>query len=157
MWPYSYDTCDYGTLANQSLAGQPPAAMTSKGPLSYQQGQRLSACTCSGEPHPGPKRSDGTFVGRAAPELDILEASSGGGIGTVSQSCQSVSFPLLHSCSLPNLDNFFRFAPFDEDYAWGNSTNDVYIYNNTRTSLNGYRVRELGLFVLRLFVDALCR
>ncbi|KAF9515024.1 glycoside hydrolase family 16 protein [Hydnum rufescens UP504] len=119
MWPYSYDACDYGTLANQSLAGQPPTAMTAKGPLSFQQGQRLSACTCPGEPHPGPKRSDGTFVGRAAPELDIFEASSGEGIGTVSQSCQ--------------------FAPFDDDYAWRNSSSDVRIYNGTRTHLNAYR------------------
>lgn len=42
--------------------------------LSYLPGQRLSSCTCKGEPHPGPQRRDGTFVGRAAPEIDVFEA-----------------------------------------------------------------------------------
>jgi beta-glucan synthesis-associated protein KRE6 len=38
--------------------------------LSYLPGQRLSACTCpEDETHPGPKRSDGSFVGRSAPEI----------------------------------------------------------------------------------------
>ena len=44
------------------------------GVLSYLPGQRLSRCTCSGESHPGPMHSDGTYVGRAAPEIDIFEA-----------------------------------------------------------------------------------
>lgn len=35
---------------------------------------RLSRCTCPGESHPGPVHSDGTYVGRAAPEIDIFEA-----------------------------------------------------------------------------------
>lgn len=47
------------------------------GVLSYLPGQRLSRCTCPGESHPGPKHSDGTFVGRAAPEIDIFEAQVG--------------------------------------------------------------------------------
>jgi hypothetical protein len=79
MWPYTYDACDVGTLANQTLNGLPVAATINgdkarDGVLSYLPGQRLSRCTCNGESHPGPKHSDGTFVGRAAPEIDIFEA-----------------------------------------------------------------------------------
>lgn len=79
LWPYSYDSCDVGTLPNQTLSGLPEAALDtggsdSDGHLSYLPGQRLSRCTCGGESHPGPMHSDGTFVGRAAPEIDIFEA-----------------------------------------------------------------------------------
>lgn len=42
--------------------------------LSYLPGQKLSRCTCPGESHPGPIHSDGSYVGRAAPEIDIFEA-----------------------------------------------------------------------------------
>jgi beta-glucan synthesis-associated protein KRE6 len=78
-WPYTYDSCDVGTVANQSVNGNPPAASVGGDParggvLSYLPGQRLSRCTCSGEDHPGPKHSDGSFVGRAAPEIDMFEA-----------------------------------------------------------------------------------
>jgi hypothetical protein len=59
-------------LANQTLNGGPEAALG--GELSYLPGQRLSACTCAGEAHPGPIRRDGSFAGRAAPEIDVLEA-----------------------------------------------------------------------------------
>jgi beta-glucan synthesis-associated protein KRE6 len=65
MWPYSYDSCDVGTLANQTLPDGTPRANTIgndptyDGALSYLPGQRLSACTCPGEIHPGPIRSDG--------------------------------------------------------------------------------------------------
>jgi hypothetical protein len=44
------------------------------GVLSYLPGQRLSRCTCPGEDHPGPKHSDGMYVGRSAPEIDVFEA-----------------------------------------------------------------------------------
>lgn len=79
MWPYTYDACDVGTVKNQSIAGNPPAASVNGdagkgGVLSYLPGQRLSRCTCDDEDHPGPKHSDGSFVGRAAPEIDIFEA-----------------------------------------------------------------------------------
>lgn len=75
-WPYTYDSCDVGTLANQTLAdgSGPEAALTTGangGPLSYLPGQRLSACTCAGEDHPGP---DHTY-GRASPEIDAIEVS----------------------------------------------------------------------------------
>jgi hypothetical protein len=80
MWPYSYDSCDVGTLPNQTMNGLPEIATTSgpqqfDGSLSYLPGQRLSRCTChSDTTHPGPKLNDGTFVGRAAPEIDMIEA-----------------------------------------------------------------------------------
>ena len=79
LWPYTYDTCDVGTVANQSLDGIPQAALTTglsnvNGALSYLTGQRLSRCTCPGESHPGPiHSSDGSYVGRSAPEFDIYE------------------------------------------------------------------------------------
>lgn len=103
MWPYTYDACDVGTVANQSVNGNPPAASVNGDPgkggvLSYLPGQRLSRCTCEGEDHPGPKHSDGSYVGRAAPEIDIFEAQvtdrapgelAGGPLtGQVSQSAQ---------------------------------------------------------------------
>lgn len=65
--------------------------------LSYLPGQKLSRCTCAGESHPGPVHSDGTFVGRAAPEIDVFEAQVTDGapgdvggvlVGQVSQSAQ---------------------------------------------------------------------
>ncbi len=67
MWPYSYDTCDVGTVANQSVNGQPPLALqdgdpTEDGALNFLPGQRLSRCTCSGESHPGPAHSDGDVL-----------------------------------------------------------------------------------------------
>lgn len=79
QWPYTYDACDVGTVANQSVNGQPVAATEGGdqgkgGVLSYLPGQRLSRCTCKGESHPGPIHSDGTYVGRAAPEIDMFEA-----------------------------------------------------------------------------------
>lgn len=79
QWPYSYDSCDVGTLPNQTINGGPPAALTNGDPyngdvLSYLPGQRLSRCTCKGESHPGPVHSDGTYVGRSAPEIDIFES-----------------------------------------------------------------------------------
>jgi beta-glucan synthesis-associated protein KRE6 len=80
QWPYTYDSCDVGTVANQTKDGLPLAATENGDPyhdniLSYLQGQRLSRCTCPGESHPGPMHSDGTFVGRSAPEIDIFEAT----------------------------------------------------------------------------------
>lgn len=79
LWPYTYEACDTGTLSNQTLNGGPKAAFTTggddfKSELSYQPGQRLSACTCPGEAHPGPQKKDGTYIGRSAPEIDVLEA-----------------------------------------------------------------------------------
>lgn len=84
MWPYSYDACDVGTLHNQTLNDEPAAALTGNdnawdGRLSFLPGQRLSRCTCdeSADMHPGPKHSNGEFVGRSAPEIDVFEAQVG--------------------------------------------------------------------------------
>lgn len=99
-WPYAYDACDVGTLANQTYpdGSGPEGALTSgatvfnrkyhTSSISWQPGQRLSACTCPGDDHPGPKDSSGNYVGRSAPEIDVLEAQVGNGIGGVSQSGQ---------------------------------------------------------------------
>lgn len=103
MWPYTYDACDVGTAPNQTLNGSPYLATVDgdssyNGALSYLPGQKLSRCTCSGESHPGPMHSDGTYVGRSAPEIDVFEAQitsqvSGGPIvGQVSQSSQWAPF-----------------------------------------------------------------
>ncbi|GJJ10040.1 hypothetical protein Clacol_004266 [Clathrus columnatus] len=126
MWPYTYDSCDVGTLPNQTLNGQPEAATINGDPtkgnvLSWLQGQKLSSCTCKGEPHPGPIRPDGTFVGRGAPEIDVLEAQVNpvSDIGTVSQSCQ--------------------WAPFDASYIWDNSSANIQINDPTITQLNPYK------------------
>ncbi|KAF8450630.1 glycoside hydrolase family 16 protein [Boletus edulis BED1] len=125
MWPYTYDACDIGTVANQSLNGQPVAATeggdTGKGGvLSYLPGQRLSRCTCPGDAHPGPKHSDGTFVGRAAPEIDIFEAQITGTPlkGQVSQSAQ--------------------WAPFNAGYIWQNTSANEVIANPTISVQNTY-------------------
>jgi beta-glucan synthesis-associated protein KRE6 len=84
-------------------------------------GQRLSRCTCPGESHPGPVHSDGTYVGRSAPEIDIFEAQITGQplSGQVSQSCQ--------------------WAPFNAAYEWFNTTDNFDIPNATATYLNPYK------------------
>ncbi|KAG0141546.1 hypothetical protein CROQUDRAFT_685224 [Cronartium quercuum f. sp. fusiforme G11] len=79
LWPFSYNSCDVGAMPNQTdpKTGAPgPSVLTSRGDLSWQPGQRLSRCTCQGEDHPGPKNPDGSYKGRASPEIDILEAYS---------------------------------------------------------------------------------
>ena len=86
-------------MKNQTVNGVPAAATingdeSKGGILSFLPGQKLSRCTCSGENHPGPKHSDGTFVGRAAPEIDILEAQ----------------VSLFWMSSPPCLSNTWRFA-----------------------------------------------
>lgn len=125
MWPYSYDSCDVGTFPNQTdKDGNPPLAATGNymhdGPISWLPGQRLSACTCSGSDHPGPSKH-GNPVGRAAPEIDILEAqidvrySRGEG----SQSLQ--------------------IAPFDYGYDYNNDTSVTFVYDHNKTKLNTYK------------------
>ncbi|KAH9476791.1 Beta-glucan synthesis-associated protein KRE6 [Psilocybe cubensis] len=123
VWPYTYDSCDVGTLANQtyppSLSSSPdittPAAAiiggdpNYNGQLSLLPGQKLSACTCPGEAHPGPIRPDGTFVGRSSPEIDVLEAIVNNGVGQASLSAQ--------------------WAPFDAGYIVSNSTDNIIIQN----------------------------
>ncbi|KAJ4490971.1 glycoside hydrolase family 16 protein [Lentinula aciculospora] len=122
MWPYSYDTCDVGAVADQILDGKPPAA-NEQGPyknasISQLPGQRLSRCTCPGEEHPGPKHEDGTFVGRSAPEIDLFEAQVDGTTGCVSQSAQ--------------------WAPFNNAYQFQNNSNGMTIDDPSITTQNTY-------------------
>ncbi|PAV22081.1 beta-glucan synthesis-associated [Pyrrhoderma noxium] len=126
MWPYTYDACDVGTAPNQTRNGLPVAATENgdasyDGVLSYLPGQRLSRCTCPGESHPGPMHSDGTFVGRSAPEIDVFEAQITGDPleGQVSQSGQ--------------------WAPFNEAYEWFNTTENLIITDTDMTFLNTYK------------------
>ncbi|THU80069.1 beta-glucan synthesis-associated [Dendrothele bispora CBS 962.96] len=121
MWPYTYDSCDVGTLKNQTLNNLPQAALTTGtdgASLSFLPGQRLSRCTCTGESHPGPIHSDGTYVGRAAPEIDVFEAQVSDGVGYVSQSGQ--------------------WGPFNAYYEWFNTTDNLIIPDETVTKLNSY-------------------
>jgi len=126
MWPYTYDACDVGTGPNQTHNGLPSAALTTgsqnapyDGALSYLPGQRLSRCTCPGQSHPGPTHSDGTYVGRSAPEIDIFEGQITGTplAGQVSQSGQ--------------------WAPFNAAYLW-NTTGNMIIPDPTISVENGY-------------------
>ncbi|GAA95842.1 glycoside hydrolase family 16 protein [Mixia osmundae IAM 14324] len=122
-WPYSYNSCDIGTLPNQTnVAGTGPAAALDDGyggALSYQPGQRLSACTCKGDDHPGPN----TATGRGSPEIDILEAQVGprnGALqGGVSQSAQ--------------------ICPYDDQYDWDQTNPASQIYNTANTFFNTYQ------------------
>lgn len=128
LWPYSYDSCDVGTFPNQTYADKsgPASALYSEASrskynyeLSWLPGQRLSACTCAGEDHPGPT----TSRGRGAPEIDVLEAEAdkhGRGGQVISQSAQ--------------------FAPFTHDYLFQNDTADkFFIYDESITIPNTYR------------------
>ncbi|KAJ7071182.1 beta-glucan synthesis-associated [Mycena amicta] len=123
MWPYSYDACDVGTAPNQTVGGLPLAATingdpSADGALSFLPGQRLSRCTCPGESHPGPVHADGSLVGRSAPEIDIFEAQISRNIGQVSQSCQ--------------------WGPFNDEYKWFNTTDNLIIPNPAISQLNSY-------------------
>ncbi|KAE9404833.1 glycoside hydrolase family 16 protein [Gymnopus androsaceus JB14] len=114
LWPYVYDECDVGTVKNQTVDGLPEKSVG----LSYLEGQRLSRCTCPGSSHPGPMHSDGTYVGRSAPEIDILEAQVTDGVGYVSQSGQV--------------------APFDYEYQWNDTAGNYKFYDSSITSFNTY-------------------
>ncbi|GAA5820003.1 hypothetical protein JCM11251_005442 [Rhodosporidiobolus azoricus] len=122
VWPYSYNSCDVGTLPNQTYQDadgprRPSAARTSGlrdygGQLSYLAGQRFSACTCDGEDHPGPR----TNIGRGAPEIDITEQQvDWRGTGSTSQSMQ--------------------FAPMGAGYGW-NRSSEWTIFNDNITVQN---------------------
>ncbi|EAU88719.1 beta-glucan synthesis-associated protein KRE6 [Coprinopsis cinerea okayama7 len=126
MWPYTYDSCDVGTLPNQTYPGTnlPEAALINGDPsfnnvLSFLPGQRLSACTCRGESHPGPVKPDGSYVGRSAPEIDMIEATVTNGVGHVSLSAQ--------------------WAPYNAGYRPLNVSGGIIIDDPSITVLNEYR------------------
>lgn len=122
MWPYSYDACDVGTLANQTLPGTIDTSDMgiNGGRLSDLPGQRLSRCSCPGSrSHPGPMHADGSYAGRSAPEIDIIEAQVSNQQGEVSQSGQ--------------------FAPFDPEYQWTQELGETFtIADPQLTKLNTY-------------------
>ncbi|KAL9935405.1 hypothetical protein V8E36_005753 [Tilletia maclaganii] len=134
MWPYSYNTCDVGTLANQTTTDGFPASAPTGGnttfnrkhdttAISFLPGQKLSACTCPQDDHPGPALSgdDGQtyFVGRSVPEIDIIEGQvSWSGVMEVSQSVQM--------------------APFNYLYKLSNSTGPAFTIFNNQSHPNGY-------------------
>lgn len=125
MWPYSYDSCDVGTLKNQSLGVYPPESRTNGDwaydySVSYLPGQRLSRCSCEGSDHPGPMHPDGTFKGRAAPEIDILEAQ------------------VDESTRLGHLSMSGQFAPFNSFYRYDNSSEFVTLVHPELDELNEY-------------------
>ncbi|KAN0060009.1 hypothetical protein ACQY0O_007982 [Thecaphora frezii] len=129
-WPYTYESCDVGTLMNQTDADNNPEEAQAGGDviwnrkkkakaLSFLPGQRLSACTCPDDDHPGPKLKDGTWKGRASPEIDVFEAQVDGRFGmTVSQSLQA--------------------APFNWMYNLTNSTGPAYEFLKNGSHLNSY-------------------
>lgn len=122
LWPYSYDACDLGTFPNQTdRSGNPASAATGNynhdGPISYLPGQRLSSCTCSGQDHPGPSTSHG----RAAPEIDIIEAQ------------------IKLSNERGQASQSFQLAPFDDGYNFKNTTPETTIYDPTMTLSNTYK------------------
>ncbi|KAJ7645569.1 glycoside hydrolase family 16 protein [Mycena polygramma] len=120
MWPYTYDSCDVGTLKNQTAKDGTPAAAATGGngeELSFLPGQRTSACTCKGEDHPGPDVSKG----RGVPEIDIIEAQVDTSLfeGQVSQS--------------------FQVAPFNYEWNFVNTTPATQFADDTKTKFNGYK------------------
>ncbi|KAJ7085431.1 beta-glucan synthesis-associated [Mycena belliarum] len=132
MWPYTYDACDVGTAPNQTRNGLPTIAMTSgdndpthiyHGELSYLPGQRLSRCTCPGESHPGPIHKDGSYVGRAAPEIDVFEA----------QMIDEKGKPIVGGVSQSG-----QWAPFNAAYMWFNTSDNLIIPDPSISTLNTY-------------------
>ncbi|KIK08000.1 glycoside hydrolase family 16 protein [Laccaria amethystina LaAM-08-1] len=121
MWPYSYDSCDLGTFINQTSKTGAPAAAATGGAggsqLSGLPGQRLSACSCSGSDHPGPKYN----VGRGVPEVDIIETQVDVSrfVGQVSQSYQC--------------------APYNYQYNFDEASPATTIYDSSVTTLNSYK------------------
>jgi beta-glucanase (GH16 family) len=147
QWPYSYDACDVGTAPNQTRDGLPIAATVNGdkhrgGVLSYLPGQRLSRCTCQGESHPGPVHQDGTYVGRAAPEIDLFEAqisafTTGAPLsGQVSMSAQwAVSLLRMHELVELTVD---ASQPFNAGYDWFNTSANLIIPDPNTTKMNLY-------------------
>jgi beta-glucanase (GH16 family) len=153
QWPYTYDSCDVGTVKNQTFNGQPEAATVNGDPsvdgvLSYLPGQRLSRCTCAGESHPGPVHSeDGSFVGRSSPELDVFEAQSGPPVGTSGENAPagdlagtvSQSGQWAVSALADRRRQMLIFEqPFNAGYVWKNTSDNLIIYDPANTELNSY-------------------
>lgn len=160
QWPYTYDACDVGTAPNQTLHGLPVAATQNGDPggdgaLSYLPGQRLSRCTCPDESHPGPIHSDGTYVGRSAPEIDILEAQV-----RAPANCDWLdAYKMLYKDQrrTPHWSSFSDSTvgcgcsyfvhlsglihppkPFNAEYKWLNTSDNLIVLDPTISTLNTY-------------------
>ena len=150
-WPYSYDQCDVGTTMNQTIYNSTypngyPADTLNGGAtmfnqkhntraLSFLPGQKLSACTCKGEDHPGPwLKDENRYRGRAAPEIDVFEAQPDSNDGMkVSQSCQIAPYNWLYQIDYPNNTKFYDFY---DNYRRGGGIN-IYTGEITQQSLSG--------------------
>ena len=123
-WPYSYDKCDVGTVINQTLFDDDerpwPKNNTKAGDvgfntqhhtrsISFLSGQKLSACTCPGDDHPGPRND----VGRSAPEIDVFEAQVQDTTMKMSQSFQMAPYNYLYDiiAPLPNASDLLHPQP----------------------------------------------
>ncbi|KAK1221780.1 hypothetical protein PQX77_015398 [Marasmius sp. AFHP31] len=138
MWPYSYDACDVGTFPNQTMKDQsgPAAALFSDASwpeydkkLSVLTGQRLSACTCPNQDHPGPWLSgENRYRGRGAPEIDIIEVQK-----------DKAEDPLTGLERTGNVvSQSVQFAPFSHDYTIVENANTFTVYNASNTYVNTY-------------------
>ena len=124
-WPYSYDQCDVGTVKNQTLyntdhpEGFPVDTLNGGATmfnqkhhtraLSFLPGQKLSACTCHGEDHPGPwLEKENRYRGRAAPEIDVFEGQAGDK-ATMSQSLQMAPYNWLYEIDYHNETEIYSF------------------------------------------------
>ncbi|KAF7304956.1 Glycoside hydrolase family 16 protein [Mycena kentingensis (nom. inval.)] len=120
MWPYSYDSCDLGTFPNQTTHDNQPSAVHEDS-LSYLPGQRLSACTCPGSDHPGPKVSNG----RGVPEIDILEA----------QVEISGEAPYFRG----EVSQSFQVAPYSFKHQYNNNSDATPIVDSSMSKFNNYK------------------
>ncbi|KAH8919265.1 glycoside hydrolase family 16 protein [Atractiella rhizophila] len=103
---------------NISLPGNPNYIKDYGGELSYSPGQRLSACTCPGADHPGPMQN-GKFVGRAGPEIDILESQS-----------------YFDNKAGASVSQSIQVAPFDAAYDFRTDSTAATIYNPETSVFN---------------------
>lgn len=136
-WPYSYDKCDVGTVMNQTLFndkypnGFPPDTLNggavmfnqkhNSRSLSFLPGQKLSACTCPNEDHPGPwLDAEKRYRGRSAPEIDVFEAQ-------VTEEG-------------PGVSQSFQIAPYNWLYQidYQKNKSDLYNFYNNPGKLNSY-------------------
>jgi len=79
-------------------------------------------------------RANGSYVGRAAPEIDIIEATVENGVGKVSLSAQWAPFNVRFlACPLKSILNRLQAR-----YDWKNTPENFKIYDET-THLNGYK------------------
>jgi len=118
---YSYDSCDIGTLPNQTWPNGtgPDAALTTGqdgGTLSYLPGQRYSACTCPGEDHPGPSND----IGRGIPEVDIIEAQ--------------IQIENRHG----EVSQTYQIAPYDPEWKFDNTSGNEVNYDKSIVHPNTY-------------------